>query len=438
MKIYMIGDNYKSYFASKLKKYNYIDGQDGFNLSMCRIDNANYLFCVRMLGTIQAYFGEKIIPGNFSNKKLFMENKAKSDPEIILENISFGQNFFWNSWGSNLIDNSIFFVGKLKKNKIIVNENILPYVIHNEKIKLSSGVFTSMSDIRIIKVSNKMYYYDGNLSGIYEIKVNNNKIVMARYNENIINNLYVNKNICLKAPEMDNNNIAIPKPIQDNIHVKLYDKNWAFIDIINKYKTECFVFLNWFLNKSVKITYVPLNKNKLCFSENIIKMNGDIIDGLGTNDMPMFSLGTPCFKLDDNNYIGAGHVKIIRTKKYENKKINKFINFLNSDKNYIHHNSYFYLVFYYILTMNNYKLMISNSFIYANTTLKNLYKFSIFFPMGIDVKNNKVIISSGYGDYYNCIIKYKLKNLIKMCKHDVSNLNIKKYKFIVKNSEFIN
>ena len=163
-----VGKYYYDFFEKNLKKYNYIRKQDGFNMACCKLDDDNELYCLRYLGTIKAYFGEEIIPGNFSNIPINYSNKYSNSND---RNIKIGKNFFWNNW-KDLIDNTIFFVGSFKNNILKINENIKPFVIHNKYALTNINEKTlKYTDVRLFKIKNDIYCYDGLITSIYQIKI---------------------------------------------------------------------------------------------------------------------------------------------------------------------------------------------------------------------------------------------------------------------------
>ena len=412
-----------------LKQYYYIKDQDGFNMSCCKLDDMNELYCVRYLGTISAYFGEHIIPGNFSNTvKSYILSKEMN------RKISFGENFFWNNWNEDLLDNTIFFVGSYNNGKFTINNKIEPHIISNKKActLLNEGKF-KYNDIRLININNNIYCYDGLITSIYQIKIIDNKIYIPFNKDDPIvhkyNFIFLNK-LC----KSDDNYI--------NKYEKIYDKNWSLIDIITINKEKYFEFLNWYEKGYVTNTIISIN-TKQCYKKNIIKMDKDIINGLGTDNMPMFSFSSGFIKIADNNNmkynnmeycgIATGHTKLILSKKYNNVNIDALLKEINEKllimDNYIQHNSYIYMCYFIKLIKhdNKYKMFISDSFIYID--MKKEYIFSICFPMGLFEKNDNIILSCGYGDYYNMLIEFDKQNLLNNIYHDVSNFDISNYKF---------
>ena len=428
-----VGKYYKKYLE-ELKPYYYIKNQSGFNMSVCPLSGNEELYCIRILGTLMAYFGEDIIPGNYSNEQSYIANKLKNT------NIKRGKNFFWNSWNRDLIDNTIFFVGHYTNNKLILNEKIKPYVIHN-RIALTNeneGMF-KYADVRLINYKNNIYCYDGMMTSIYQIKIINNTIYISTdLGDPIFEKeyFYFKNKICSKCDELP------------NCYVKKYDKNWAFVDIVNHERLgKSFEFINWFENGYITNTIVSMDrKNQECEKNKIIKMNRDIIDGIGNNKLPMFSFGTPFFRIrnDDKNVIydgiGCGHIKIITTKNYDNNKLKNFIEQMhnyfkkNYDKEYIEHGSYLYLVYFVRLLKyadGKTKMFISDASLYVNEKSKKKYKFSIFFPMGILVRDDKIIVSCGEGDYYNVLLSFDYDDVLKFTKHDVEEFSYDDYDFIL-------
>jgi len=421
-----VGKFYHKFFYKNLKKYHYIKNQDGFNMSCCKLDDENELYCVRYLGTVPAYFGEEIIPGNFSQLSINYIKKKLNN-----RNIKIGKNFFWNNW-KNLIDNTIFFVASFKNNILEINKNIKPFVIENKYALTNINENTQKyADVRLFKINNDIYCYDGLITSIYQIKIINNKIyIPIALDDEVYKKhfFYFNNKLCANTEKLDS----------IDYYEKKYDKNWSFI-ISDK---DYFEFLNWFENGFATITLVEKKGNK-CIKKNIIKMNKDIIDGLGNDRCSMFSFGTPFIPIkdyDDENIvfsgIAAGHSKIILSRKYNNKNIDSFLDEVNknlrSKESYVEHNSYIYLCYFIKLIKyknNKYEMFISDSFLFVDE--KQKYIFSICFPMSLFEKNNNIIMSYGYGDYYNYLIEFDKNKLLKSIKHNVENFDIDDYKFII-------
>ncbi len=417
-----VGKYYHKFFEKELKKYNYISKQDGFNMSMCDIDDKMQLFCVRILGTIEAYFGENIIPGNYSKKYSGIKVMSENTLKLIR---SIGKNFFWNNWtDNNLIESSILFVGYYNDKELIINENIKPTVIFNMNPFLNiKACGYRYGDIRLFKANNRIFCIDGMVSAIFDIKIHNNKIDLP-LNRFRTDDDYFNIYLCNFKDE--------------NYYYKQYDKNWSFLDIIDNNKLgKSFSFLCWFEKGYVTIINIQHDKDKYfvskCIKYNIIEMKKDKIDGLGSDYLPMFSFGTPTININLEKKVfydrlGSGHVKIIRSKKYNNNKLNQFKMKLEkyydkffSDK-YIEHTSYMYLMYFFrIIKYDNltYKMFISDIFLPLNMKEKDIYQFSIIYPMGLININNKLYVSGGYGDYYNVILTFGLDDVIKSCVHDI-------------------
>lgn len=419
-----VGDSYHNFLEKNLPQYVYIKGQDGFNMSALSINDKEELYCFRMIGRLPAYFGEEIIPGNYSETTI---------PKILQYVRSIGKNFFWNHWmdrGTN--DATIFFVGSFVDGKIIINNNILPKYFQNVPVyqnkpitkntcPTNSSSLLSLGDIRLFRSGKKIFYYDGNVSMIQEILITDNEIILTG------KNLYIQTFLC---------NINEP-----DYYYKIYDKNWSFVefDIINKQ----FLFLYWFEEEGVSMIYVNNKFNSGCVKKTIVKYKKDKILGLGSTTLPLFSFGSTTIKLKSQqfsqDFIGVGHIKIIKNFKFdEASKINLFRNKLSSQlinkfgDNYIEHNSYFYLMFFFRLLKNEkgkYAMLISDSYLPINLDENNKYKFSIIFPMSIFFKNNLLNITAGEGDYYNIILSFDPQFVKNLCKHNVKLFDADKYNY---------
>jgi hypothetical protein len=400
------GPDYNNFLTKKTKKTQYIPKNDGFNMSMIHITGNTYLFALRILGTHKAYNGYEIIPGNFSESKEYV---CKKVGEFICSRINFGQNFFWGSWNAKVNDNTILFVGKLDYKTLTIKPNtkIKPYVFSNIKLE---GLPYKYSDVRLFTANGKIYCYDGYITSIYRIDIMSTVIKVRKVYDNICKN------------------------------IKTYDKNWSYVGIITRDAQQYFMFLNWFEKDALTVSYINLQNPNECIKENLITMKRDIISGLGSKVLPMFSFGTPSFEVKKGKlWVGVGHTKIMTTTNYENKNIIDFRNtisdVLRSAGNYVQHNSYYYLIYFYTLEkMGNdkYKMMVSDSYLYYFPDQK--YTFSINFPMGIDIQNNSVYVSLGVGDYYNFIIKESLAYIIKSCCHNLEDFDASKYEFKLRTS----
>ena len=63
------------------------------------------------------------------------------------------------------------------------------------------------------------------------------------------------------------------------------------------------------------------------------------------------------------------------------------------------------------------------------------YFFSLVFPMSVVRDKDDVLISMGYGDYTNIILKYSIKNIVNELKYNISepDFNITKLKLKIIN-----
>ncbi len=414
-------NKHHKFLAKYLKKYNFILNEDGINLSLVNLEKDMYLAVVRYIAPVAAYFGEEYVPGNYSGKENYIKQQLLKKG-VSIENIAFGKNFIWNNWTDLYLDNSVFFVVKISSvGSIKIVEEIKPVVVHNMPIFYKGEKMTfKYSDIRLFKSNDKIFCYDGFISGLYEIIIKN-KIIYSLLFDNtnkIKYTFYVNKNFC--------NN------------VRNYDKNWAYIET----KGDDMVFLNWYENGYVTTVEIPPGKQD-CKKNNIIKMNGDIIRGDDKEiKTGLFSFGVPFLKLPmeysgdksiDYEGISVGHIKIPnRDEVFTNRNILEFfgdIKKLSGVKSFVRHASYDYLIYYIYLVRRGeiYTMKISNAFLLVDS--KRKYTFSINYPMTISKMGSSAMITLGIGDYYSYIYMKNIKDIIKECVHDISNFKIDEYKY---------
>jgi hypothetical protein len=175
---------------------------------------------------------------------------------------------------------------------------------------------------------------------------------------------------------------------------------------------------------------------------------------------PLFSFGTPVLDIHHNNrtiQLGVGHIKIPHTHEYvKDSNIQKFKDNLDKDmrnmygEKYIKHYGtpirsvcygYTYMMYFFIVWKNSdggFEMKISDSFLphYLGTIPKNGkhdddYKFSLIFPMGLEIANdtNNVIVTCGEGDFYAIELEFNINEVINLCVHDVRRTDMREYKY---------
>lgn len=437
MSIIHIGHIYQKFLETNLKPYNVIKNNDGFNLSMISLSgidkhtDSDFLVHVRYNGVLPAYFGEEVIPGNYSSSESYIKNKLNKANQSAINKIKFGKNFIWNNWGetSTPIDNLVLFVASIKNKQFKVIENIKPIAYTNIPVYIKDKLAQhKYADVRLFRIDNKIFMYDGSISGIFEILLLDNQLHCSIkmdtsdpfYKQH---RLYYNRNFCG--------------------NIKEFDKNWAFVEPIQEGRTTYYTFLNWYERNSVSMSYIDKNPvNKPCVKKLIIKQNKDIISGLDPNfETGMFSFGSPFLPLSrtDTSYEGVavGHIKIMYTShKYKNPILTEFlkkVDELNKSDTFISHTAYYYLMYYIHLKRKNdkYEMFISDSYLYVPKD-STKYKFSLNYPMSINkYGKSEYVISMGIGDYYTYLLYMSANDIIKKCKHNVAEFDLSKYKYIL-------
>jgi hypothetical protein len=400
------------FFKNNVKPYYFVKDTDGFNLSMLKYRDNLYICCVRMAALVPAFFGEPLEPGSCSGQELYMKQR------VDISTIKIGKNFIWNNWISFHIDSTVFFVVRLVGGNFMVAEEIEPACIQNVPITYKGEKTNfSYSDVRFFRNSTQMFMYDGYISTIYEIQINDNKIESLLFG-NVSSNMFVKKNFCNE--------------------IRNFDKNWAYMQNKSTGGINYMIFLNWFEKGNVTISKVPMSvSNDNCLKETIIEMEGDAIDGLDSGmTNGMFSFGVPFLVLKpDFEGISVGHIKIpFSNKKNYNPNLLTFLDEVEKiekkHSNFIRHNSYDYLMFYiYFKKETTYEMRISNAFLIVDT--KEKYMFSINYPMSIvsTGSGDAVTIAMGCGDFYNYIYNTTTRDIISLCVHDVKKMSFEKFTY---------
>jgi hypothetical protein len=175
--------------------------------------------------------------------------------------------------------------------------------------------------------------------------------------------------------------------------------------------------------------------------------------GINYGISPALSLGSPCIIIDDY-YLGVGHIKIhSNIDKYpylKNSNIENFRNNLYLDykrlfgDNYIRHMGtgfppdcygYIYMLYFYTIEFpmgqDEAVMHISDAYLPLNRNDNNLYKFSLFFPMGICNDGNNLLVSCGEGDFYSVICKFNLNDIYKLCKYNIKDMDFNNYNYYI-------
>jgi hypothetical protein len=411
---------YRDFFATHLKKDQYIPGQDGFNPSILAInpDQNQYVISVRFLGTKEAYAGQEVIPGNYSKDRYVVERKM---PKHVSASMSWGENFFWNQWLSDdLIDNTVFFVALLTNKGFVIDDSIKPIVIHNvplgsirDDVCKGKCKGLKLGDIRMFRdKDNRVICHDAYMSSVFELCLDGNTLKCALLDQS----LFSTKTICFKT--------------------RSFDKNWAYI---GQHTNGTWIFMDKFAESGV-CTIQMSPDFATCTEEQIIKYKKD---ALGQVDLinGMFSLGTPFKRINESKTgyqaIALGHVKLSRTTKYKNPNVLKFVKSLQSlfkdDTKVILHASYHYLCFFMMLKYDKEgkaSLHISDAFLVAPETPRK-YTFTINYPIGIESLDQQIIVTMGIGDYYTSVCHWELQSVLDACVHDVSAFDSMAYDYFV-------
>jgi hypothetical protein len=420
----------ESYIDYLFKSFNgdmrYPIKNNGFNLSFTKLKN-EYIFIFRNVFPIKNIIDkQELVPGISTKKYDFIKNSIN----VNTNNIS--DLFIWD-W-INFYESNILFVGNIDKNlNIIPNKKISPYAIISPKynlkhIKNNENMYfparIPSEDYRLYNFNGKIFLIDSAMNKINQVYIKDNKInVFFKYDD--ICNIKISKNM-----KYTNNN---------NDYIKVFEKNWSLYDIIIKdNKEQLFSFFHDFGKNGIEtVEYNPITKK--CKKKIIIKYNENTFPV--NNKLLRFSFGSSCIKINNpkkSGYIGVGHFKnelynkkmITGKNDYEYYFYDLYILLNTNLKNFfknkykMHFSRQYYLFFFLYDNINN-KFYISDFYL---PICKYKYIFSLFFPISINKVDNNVIISGGYGDYTNMLIKLPIEELIKNINYDVTNINLSKIK----------
>ncbi len=433
----------------------------GFNMSISNFYNNKFLVSIRNVIPFVSLLEKKLNPGQTKIKNF---NNLNNENKNLFNESNFDN---YSVWTSNNYESTIFFVCYLDliNLKLKVDKNIKPFYflksfysfpLPKELKKIQDWQhYYPLEDFRIFFYNNRCYIYDSFVNQIRTIGLYKNKIFVKKKIENIcvynFNNNYVNKNIISKKDNSD--------------YHKIYEKNWTLYKIVYENKKEKILkFLCDFgIDGLYGIDYYSkFNELKNIYNKGLckhIKLLSYKKNSIPINKTCRFSIGSPAINIQNNNYLGLGHIKISfkkikleNNKKKNNNELNKsdelkieeINNFFYNKAKFIHkqlkkkygssyksHYNYIYAFYIFIYNDVNNTFKISD-FYFPLPEYK--FKFSLTFPMSIiNIKNN-YILSAGYGDYTNILMKINKNDLQKMIKYDISedNFDVTKieYKFV--------
>jgi hypothetical protein len=436
------------YFSNKTtikEKLMYPFPNAGFNMSICKFYNNKYLVSIRnVIPFTCLYNNHKIEPGLVLPLKMTDESNKIRDKYFIDSDFSEYVVLDWDS----TIETSIFFVCDLDVNtlKLKVDKNVIPYIRYNtfytfpidepykKKINNYQHMFRQ-EDYRLFFENGRCYSYDSYINEIYQISLLNNKYLkFYKKYEHICNYRFSNNNV-----------------IEDGDYKKVYEKNWTLLNIEfekekNKFKETIFHFVHDFEKDGLYgVNFYP-QKNK-CKKVLLIPYKNNIIPIDSTCDNCRLSIGSTSTKISKDVFVFVGHMKINFIKDIDSNNINK--SNINKNKNneyfkklgetihfsfrkkyganYKPHFRYLYSIFFVYLDLNK-KILKMSDFYFPIPDFK--YNFTLSFPMSIIKVNKDFIISSGYGNYTNYLIKLSDKDFMETFKYQINddNFDIKNVK----------
>ena len=388
-----------------------------FNISMIKVKNEYFLSAwIKTLGKFNKPF-VPAVKGYHCTAKPYAKGREEKDIK-----------FWWGNWSAGESMTMIF-----KYNGKEVFDPIC-----NTKVTTMQS-----DDTRMINVDDKVYAYATDLYSISLFEPDKKEGLQYKTTFTI-------------EKAIRGKNISIYRI--DHAENKIYAFDWFYAD-------KGIVILIYRMNENTKRLEFDRSKVVITFNENYpLSGEGSTIDNSkdfkgNTGVLPHLSFGTPFIRIKNNIYLGVGHIKIpndYRLYKYkDNSNIANFRkniheNFENKyGKYYVPHYGsaafeddpcagYMYLMYFITYIENDIndpsknKFLISDSYLPLNLqspTEYEKYKFTLLFPMGILHENNEIIISGGYGDFDAALFKIETKEFEKLCRHDMSDLNMNNYEY---------
>lgn len=427
----------------------------GFNMSFIKYNN-KYIFVIRNVIPIKNLIEKKELkPGISKLHVKFIQNMKNFN----VRNSDFSDYFFWD-W-QNFYNNTTIFAGKIDdKLNIIVDKNIKPYSFENprtclnykENGKISCSLFLrNQEDFRIYTYRKRIYLIDSMVNDIYQIILKNNEFKIFKKFRNICTPIINLDKFGLNYSNLSNNIVLknLPKEVNNDIYLKFFEKNWSLFSVkFENNKESLFSFFHDFGENGIEaVDYNPITKR--CKKRIIVKYSPNTFP-LDRN-IVRFSFGstTTFFKSKTRNgFLGVGHVKI----RAEERKSEAFVpkEHNNSQKNKIgdyFSNIYFtihkfykkifkekykphplsqYTFFFFLYDNNSKKFYISDLFL---PIIKYKYYFTLVFAMSIITSaKDEYIVSMGYGDFTNILLKFSTNEIESSLKYDVENLDVTKLK----------
>lgn len=433
--IRVVGDDYSSFI------FNYFKGQkelpfenNGFNMSFAKLFSDLYIFAIRNAIPYKNIIEKKKLYPGISENTI----KTRGGTKNLFNKNDVSEYYIWD-W-KYIYESTIIFVGNITKDlhikpykkidpiSILQPFEYFDYYENDERVY--SCTRTVLNDFRLYNFDGKIYLIDSAVTSIKYIYVKNNQIKLI-YKTPF-------SNIC--GIKVFNNNEKFKVNIQNKNYYKFFQKNWSLykIDKIDKKETT-FYFLHLFGEKGV-IGVIYDHINDECHEHLLVKYkrstNKNIKYGFPTETSQyMFSLGSSCISFAHNElkgYLGVGHLKIKFSDDDELDEISQrfkelYIDILDQyrhiyGKSYRpHFKHYFFFLFLYDEEYK--KFYISDMFLPDINNYK--YHFSLVFPMAVVNVNNDIILSMGYGDYTNILVKYTKNQVYELLKYDLYDYNIK-------------
>jgi hypothetical protein len=424
----------------------------GFNACIVPIPSLKkekkYVIVTRVFLTHDMLFYHKVIPGS---------KKSKDATATSLQHMrshDWSTFFPWGNW-ENGIEMSVMFIAQVHSDigrGIEIDTSYMPFIISGCTSKFQRHPYAykqaaelgipsmfvtrshqlTCSDFRVFTLGNDIIMHDAYTNFLFKVHIDK-RTKQIRYEPWV-------KSVC-KLPKRTPPSGYRNRIIHDAPYYKYFDKNWSYIGKTNSGEM---MFLDWFYEDGVHaVSMHP--ETGYCTRNRIVQFGKDIIPKDANELYPDFSFGSTTMSIAGTksthiDVIGVGHVKF--PWKYIHETTSKLYTAVAGidalfdqtyRKKYIRHTKYVYAAYFYRVKQVSqdptpmFQMTMSDLWIPMFQKEKHRYHSLVFFPMSVtqSLDNREMFhVSTGVTDFYNVVLTFDKKSVLKKLVHDVSNMTM--------------
>ncbi len=441
-------------------------GQLGYNMAAVAFSTGEsgapartFVFAVRFLNTIDALLGDPIVPGN--HPKLTEEGMRRE----AWMGLVYGVNSPWEIFGKVVTNSTVFFVASFEDGEIRCEEDAWVATITDQPfLKHQPWERNRLADFRLARYGQALCAYDGHSTTLFRFRPPGPLPALPRSAHQT------------DTPGAADHVFNFLCEVEDK---RRFDKNWALLpvspEMVSASQTR--MFINKFGETGLEVT--SHDAQNRCHTLTAIPFGRDSIPFLGTDSLPMFSLGSPFVALPDGSLLAAGHTKIHATRRLaEGSHLRGFRDSIHQELRqgsvqYIRHRRYIYLLYFVLLDPvpaaeggqgrspvrqlgnagRGFKSAdagpepgvprsgrISDSFLprFENPEAAGVtHTYSLIFPMAVSLnllaEPKTLDVFGGYGDAMNVVLRFDLGTALASCRHSIAEFDGNEYRCFLLN-----